>query len=116
MKILIIVLLIALNVFLIILYGASSHKVDFTDFETIKFFLLIILNFLVAITILFDHRFSKTLSMAEGFIFQAELIYLLFITWKVSEPSFKAAFTILFGLIIFFVFRYQRILISKNGN
>lgn len=114
MKILFIVVLIVLNIFLIALYGASGHKVDFNDFETVKYFLLIALNLFIIITILLDQRLSKILAILGGFLFQAELIYLLVITWKVSDSQFKVAFTIIFCLIILFVFRYQRNLIFKN--
>ena len=79
MKFLIIVLLLLLDLFLLVLYGASGHKIKTTDIETIKYFFIIFFNFFAILVLIFDKKLSKKVTLFMSFLLQVEFIYMMFL-------------------------------------
>lgn len=113
MKFLIIVLLLLLDLFLLVLYGASGHKIKTTDIETIKYFFMIFFNFFAILVLIFDKKLSKKITLFMCFLLQVEFIYMMFYFLKAASFYNKIIFMIIFLILIIVVFFYQKSVIHK---
>ena len=77
MKTKLILLILLLNAFLIVIYGALGHNIDLKDTETQKYFGVVLFNFVSVIFIALDKIILKIILLGMTLLLQAEILYIL---------------------------------------
>ena len=77
MKTKLILLILLLNAFLIVIYGASGHNIDLKDTEKQKYFGVVLFNFVSVIFIALDKIILKIILLGMTLLLQVEILYIL---------------------------------------
>ena len=91
MKTKLILLILLLNAFLIVIYGALGHNIDLKDTETQKYFGVVLFNFVSVIFIALDKIILKII-----LLLQAEILYILIMLHDIKNIAVVLLFSSIF--------------------
>ena len=107
MKTKLILLILLLNAFLIVIYGASGHNIDLKDTETQKYFGVVLFNFVSAIFIALDKIILKIILLGMTLL-QAEILYILIMLHDIKNIAVVLLFSSIFIYMIYVIYKYQK--------
>lgn len=95
MKTKLILLILLLNAFLIVIYGALGHNIDLKDTETQKYFGVVLFNFVSVIFIALDKIILKIILLGMTLL-QAEILYILIMLHDIKNIAVVLLFSSIF--------------------
>ena len=108
MKTKLILLILLLNAFLIVIYGASGHDIDLKDIETQKYFGVVLFNFVSVIFITLDKIILKIILLGMTLLLQAEILYILIMLYDIKNIAVVLLFSSIFIYMIYVIYKYQK--------
>ena len=103
MKTKLILLILLLNAFLIVIYGALGHNIDLKDTETQKYFGVVLFNFVSVIFIALDK-----ILLGMTLLLQAEILYILIMLYDIKNIAVVLLFSSIFIYMIYVIYKYQK--------
>ena len=108
MKTKLILLILLLNAFLIVIYGASGHNIDLKDTEKQKYFGVVLFNFVSVIFIALDKIILKIILLGMTLLLQVEILYILIMLHDIKNIVVVLLFSSIFIYMIYVIYKYQK--------
>ena len=108
MKTKLILLILLLNTFLIVIYGASGHNINLKDTETQRYFGVVLFNFISIIFVVLDRIILKIILLGITLLLQVEILYMLIMLHDIKNITITLSLLSISTYMIYVIYKYQK--------
>lgn len=109
MKTKLILLILLLNTFLIVIYGASGHNINLKDTETQRYFGVVLFNFISIIFVVLDRIILKIILLGITLLLQVEILYMLIMLHDIKNITITTLSLLSISTyMIYVIYKYQK--------
>ena len=108
MKTKLILLILLLNTFLIVIYGASGHNINLKDTETQRYFGVVLFNFISIIVVVLDRIILKIILLGITLLLQVEILYMLIMLHDIKNITITLSLLSISTYMIYVIYKYQK--------
>ncbi len=108
MKTKLILLILLLNTFLIVIYGASGHNINLKDTETQRYFGVVLFNFISIIFVVLDRIILMIILLGITLLLQVEILYMLIMLHDIKNITITLSLLSISTYMIYVIYKYQK--------
>ena len=108
MKTKLILLILLLNTFLIVIYGASGHNINLKDTETQRYFGVVLFNFISIIFVVLERIILKIILLGITLLLQVEILYMLIMLHDIKNITITLSLLSISTYMIYVIYKYQK--------